>query len=135
VEPVGSARRTAAKVPLKVPAEPGITSVSLDVGGRMTNPTAFVVTPLPLVTEHEPNDTPSQATRLPVPGGANGRIGRKRDLDHFVFHGTKGRPVRLEVFARRFGTTLTSQLDGVLDVLSPSGTVLASNDDTNGKDP
>jgi hypothetical protein len=135
VEPVGSASTFARRLPLKVPSETGITAVSLDVGGRSTNPAAFVVTRLPLVTEREPNDTPSQATRLPIPGGANGRIGKKRDLDHYVFHGTKGKAVRLEVFARRFGTDLTSQLDAVMDVLSPTGAILASNDDTFGKDP
>lgn len=135
VEPVGSARLAAPKVTFTAPKEPGLHSVTLDVNGQATNPTAFVVTPLELVTEQEPNDTPSQATRLPVPGGANGRIGKRRDLDHFAFRGTKGKAIQFEVFARRFGTELTSQLDAVLDVLTPAGAVLASNDDTNGKDP
>jgi hypothetical protein len=135
IEPVGSARQAAAKVQFAVPNEPGLQAVSLTVAGVQSNPTAFVVTPLPLVTEKEPNDTPSQATRITVPGGANGRIGKRRDLDHYSFHGTKGKAIRLEVFARRFGTNLTSQLDGILDVLNSTGTVLASNDDAAGKDP
>jgi hypothetical protein len=135
IEPVGSARLMSPKVPFTAPKELGISSVVLDVNGQATNPTAFIVTSLPLVTEQEPNDSPSQATRLPIPGGANGRIGKKRDLDHFVFHGTKGKAIALEVFARRFGTELISQLDGFLDILNPAGKVLASNDDANGKDP
>ena len=135
IEPVGSARQTSAKVPFTVPNEPGIQAVSLNVAGDQSNPIAFIVTPLPLVMEQEPNDTPSQATRIAIPGGANGRIGKRRDLDHYSFHATKGKAIRLEVFARRFGTSLTSQLDGILDVLNSAGTVLASNDDAVGKDP
>jgi hypothetical protein len=135
IEPVGSARMVSPKVSFTAPKELGISSVTLNVGGQSTNPTAFIVTPLPIVTEKEPNDTPSQATRLPIPGGANGRIGKKRDLDHFVFHATKGKSIQFEVYARRFGTELVSQLDGILDILNPAGAVLASNDDANGKDP
>ena len=135
VEPVGSARQVSPKVVLKVPAEPGVQGLALDLAGVRTNPTAFVVTPLPLTLEQEPNDTISQATPIKIPGGVNGRIAKRRDLDHFVFQGSKGKAVRLEVFARRFGTELNSQLDGIIDVLNPAGQVLASNDDANGKDP
>jgi len=135
VEPVGSAHEMAPKVSLKVPPEPGVQSLALEIAGMQTNSTAFVVTPLPLTLEQEPNDTISQATPIKFPGGVNGRIAKRRDLDHYVFQGTKGKAVRLEVFARRFGTELNSQLDGILDVLSPAGQVLASNDDAVGKDP
>jgi hypothetical protein len=135
VEPVGSAKLVSPKVPFVSPKESGLKSVTLNIGGEATNPTAFVVTPLPLAAEHEPNDTPSQATRLQIPGGMNGRIGKRRDLDHVAFRGIKGKPIQFEVYARRFGTALTSQLDGILDVLNPAGAVLASNDDANGKDP
>jgi hypothetical protein len=38
------------------------------------------------------------------------------------------------VYARRFGTVLRSQLDSQLDVMTPDGKVLASNDDLFGKD-
>lgn len=135
VEPVGSAGLVAKRVPFQFPSEPGIRPSSLSVAGQLTNPTAFVVTPDPVIAEQEPNDSPSAANRLSVPGGVNGRIGKKRDLDHFVFRASKGHPVRFEVYARRFGTELTSRLDGVLDVLTPAGAVLATNDDANGKDP
>ncbi len=98
------------------------------------NPTPIVVTALPTMLEMEPNDTTSQATRVVVPGGVNGRIGAKRDLDHFVFTARKGQALRLEVFARRFGTPLRSELDSLIDVMTPEGKLLASNDDLNGKD-
>src|SRR5207253_2654361 len=73
VEPIGSARHVKARVPLHVPAEPGVRPVQLDLGTAKTNPTAFVVSPLPQVREVEPNDTPEQATRVPIPCGINGR--------------------------------------------------------------
>src|SRR5207253_996682 len=66
VEPVGSARIKQPRAKLTVPAEVGLTTVALDIGGIKTNPTAFVVSALPQVLEVEPNDTPEQATRVPV---------------------------------------------------------------------
>jgi hypothetical protein len=134
VEPVGSAKAVKARVPLHVPAELGLREVQLDLGGVRTNPTAFVVSPLPQMLEQEPNDLPDQANRVNIPCGINGRIGAPRDLDHFVFAASKDKPVRFEVKARRFASVLRSSLDSVLDVLTPSGMVLASNDDTIGKD-
>ncbi|MDB5312487.1 MAG: putative subtilase-type serine protease precursor [Gemmataceae bacterium] len=134
VEPVGSARLLRPAWTVTAPKTPGPHLVTLPYPGGQTNPVPLVVTPLPLVTEAEPNDTPKEATRITLPGGVNGRIGGKRDLDHFVFKAAKGKAVRLEVFARRFGTVLRSQLDSQLDVMTPDGKVVASNDDLNGKD-
>jgi hypothetical protein len=134
VEPVGSAKLTKARVELKVPETPGLQTVTLDVGGGKTNPVPFIVSELPQVLEQEPNDTPEQATRIAIPCGINGRIDKPRDLDHYAFKATKGRAIRFEVKARRFGTLLQSSLDSVLDVLDGKGNVLATNDDTYGKD-
>jgi hypothetical protein len=129
VAPVGSAAGLGADWTLTAPAAPGVTTAPLRAGDAETNPVPVVVTPLPLAEEVEPNDDPKAATRVTVPCAVNGRVGVKRDLDHYVFAGAKGKPVRLEVFARRFGTPLRSQLDAQLDVLGPDGKVLASNDD------
>jgi hypothetical protein len=134
VEPIGSARAVKPRVALHVPAEIGLRQIQLDLGTAKTNPVAFLVSSLPQVVEIEPNDTPEQATRITIPCGINGRIGRKRDLDHFAFRGDKGKAFRFEVKARRFGTPLQSSLDSVLDVLDAKGAVLASNDDAFGKD-
>ena len=134
VEPVGSARLKSDKAKLKTPAIPGIYSVALDVGGMRTAPVPFVVSDLPMFTEQEPNDTPQQANRVTIPCGINGRIGGPRDADHFVFKAAKGKAIRLEVKARRFGTLLQSSLDSMLEVLNDKGVVLASNDDAFGKD-
>src|SRR5262249_61717350 len=96
VEPVGSARAVEPHVRLQAPSEPGVGEVSLDVGGAHTNPVPFIVSTLPQVLEAEPNDTPEQATRVTIPCGINGRVGRPRDLDHFVFAGVNGKPVRFQ---------------------------------------
>jgi len=133
--PVGSAARLGTGWTLTAPAVPGITTVPLrGADGAPTNPVPVVVTHLPLRDEVEPNDTPKQAIRLTVPGGINGRIGTKRDLDHFVFTASKGKPIVFQVFARRFGTVLRSQLDSQLDVMTLDGKILLSNDDLHGKD-
>jgi hypothetical protein len=134
VEPVGSARAVKPRVSLPLPAELGVREVPLDLDGAKTNPATVIVSPLPQVLEQEPNDTPEQATRVTIPCGINGRIGVKRDLDHFVFQATKGKAIRFEVKARRFGTALRSSLDSFLEVMTPKGMVLASNDDLIGKD-
>jgi hypothetical protein len=134
VEPVGSAKLVSPRVKLQAPKEPGIHQVQLDLGGFKSNPVTFLVSPLPQVLEQEPNDEPATATRVTIPCGINGRIGKKRDLDHFVFAAKKGKAIRFEVKARRFGTPLCSSLHAVLDVLNAKGAVVASNSDTHGKE-
>jgi hypothetical protein len=132
VEPVGSAAQAKAKVVVKAPDTPGLHEVALDLGGTRTNPVPLLVSDLPQVLEVEPNDTPETATRVSIPCGINGRIGKPRDLDHFVFKATKGKAIRFEVKARRFGTLLRSTLDSVLDVMNAKGAVLATSDDAPG---
>jgi hypothetical protein len=134
VEPVGSAKAVRPRVKLQAPREPGLHQVQLDLGGVKTNPVTFLVSPLPQVLEQEPNDEPAKATRVTVPCGINGRIGKKRDLDHFVFAAKKGKAIRFEVKARRFGTPLVSSLHSVLDVLDAKGKVIAGNSDTHAKE-
>src|SRR5262249_31703208 len=119
---------------IQAPSEPGVHQVQLDIDGVKTNPVTFLVSPLPQFLEQEPNDEPGKATRVTVPCGINGRIGKKRDLDHFVFAATKDKAIRFEVKARRFGTLLNSSVHAVLDVLNAKGAVLLTNDDTHGKE-
>lgn len=132
VETVGTP--AGARTNLVAPAELGLHSVQLEVGGVKTNPAAFLVSSLPTIREQEPNDTPEQATRIALPCCINGRIGQRRDLDHFAFAARKDKPIRFEVKSRRFGTVLQSSLDSMLEVMTPQGKVLASNDDAIGKD-
>jgi hypothetical protein len=135
VEPI-SPTAVVPALPFTVPTELGLQPVQLPINGELTNPVAFVVSPLPQVAEHEPNDTPAQAQRLNIPCGVNGRIAKPRDLDYFTLKGEKGKAVRFEVRARRFGTPLQSPLDSILEVLDEKGRILAANDDdaATGKD-
>src|SRR5207248_2310138 len=71
---------------------------------------------------------PAQATRLSVPGGASGRIGKPYDVDDFVFSAKRGAMYTFEVQARRYG----SSLDSVLTLQDMKGKTLASNDDAPG---
>jgi hypothetical protein len=134
VEPVGSARLLQPSWKLTAPKEPGLHLATLAYPGGQTNPAPMVVTKLPLTTEIEPNDSPKNALRIACPGGVNGRIGARGDLDHFIFKAAKGKAIRLEIFARRFGTILRSQLDSQIDIMTPDGKIIASNDDLHGKD-
>ncbi len=134
VEPIGSARLKAARTKLKVPGQLGMGEVQLDIEGGKTNPATFLVSSLAQVLETEPNDTPDKATRVVVPAGINGRIGQKRDLDHYVFAAKKDQAIRVEVKARRFGTLLNSSLHAAIDVMNPKGVILATNDDSHGKE-
>lgn len=134
VEPIGSARLKKERVPLVVPTRLGVQQVQLDVDGTQTNPATFIVSTLPQVLEQEPNDEPAKATRVTLPAGINGKIGKKRDMDHFVFAAKKGVPLKFELKARRFGTLLNSALHGVLDLMDAKGAILATSDVTHGQE-
>lgn len=130
VEPVGSAKLAQAKIKVEVPRRLGIERLELNINGGKTNPATLIVSPLPQFLEQEPNDEPAKATRIAVPGGINGRIGKARDLDHYVFAAKKGKAIQFELMARRFGTDLNSSLHGVLEVMDGKGNILAANDAT-----
>jgi hypothetical protein len=136
VEPVGTAAKNAPKVEIQLLTQSGLHQLPLPTADGPTNPIAFFVSPLPQLVEREPNDTPAQAQSLPIPCGVSGRMDRPRDVDYFRFHGEKGKAIRFEVRARRFGTPFQSRLDSILEILSPKGQLLAANDDdpATGKD-
>ena len=118
----------------RAPKTEGLHLLRLAVKGQKTNPVAFIVSPLPQVIEQEPNDTPAQAQRVQDPLRHQRPHRHARDLDHFVFKAKKGKAIRFEVKARRFGTGLRSSLDSVLEVMTPGARCSQSNDDTFGKD-
>ncbi len=131
VDLIGSAKELQPRGKLSVPANaaPGIFLAPVEIGVQRTNPVASYVTPLPLLTEQEPNNSPEEATPITLPACLNGRIGVKRDLDHYKFTAKKGQALRFEVKARRFGTELVSGLDASVEILDAKGAVVASGDD------
>ena len=134
LEPIGSAKLTHARIPFVVPSQTGIQQIQLDLPGAMTNPATFIVSSLPQFVEQEPNDDPAKATRVTLPAGINGKIGTRRDMDHFIFTATKGKAIKLELKARRFGTLLNSSLHGVLEVMNVKGATILSSDVTHGQE-
>jgi co-chaperonin GroES (HSP10) len=130
VEPVGSAKLKKPKVKVQFPKQPGLQQIQLDIDGQKTNPVTVLVSSLTQFQEKEPNDEPAQATRITLPAGINGRIGKARDLDHFVFAAKKGKAISFELKARRFGSILCSSLHGVIEIMDEKGKILAANDAT-----
>ena len=53
-------------------------------------PVALALSDFDEFVEQEPNNEPSQATRIHVPCGVTGRFQEKGDVDQFVFSAKKG---------------------------------------------
>jgi hypothetical protein len=134
VELFGSATKIQKTAVVSLPKELGMHRLPIPLGAGFTNAVPFLVSDLPQVREKEPNDRLEQAQSLSVPCGVSGRIDKPRDVDYYCFYGAKGTPISFEIKARRFGTSWCSALDSVLDVLDAKAKVLATNDDTVGKD-
>jgi Bacterial pre-peptidase C-terminal domain len=114
-------------------ASPGVHWVRLfdDEGPTAARP--FFVGILPEVNETEPNDEPSNAQRVEASGvTVNGRLARNGDVDGFRFALKKGQTLVAMMEANR---RLASPMDGVLQVASSDGFVLAQNDDDLDRDP
>ncbi len=110
--------------------EVGILQKPLRRGQALSNVVPYEVSPLPARTETEPNDSPAEAQKVPLPRVIDGRIDRPGDLDWFRFKGSAGGEIVAEVTARR----LHSPVDSLLRLLDADGAVLAWNDDHEHKD-
>lgn len=112
-------------VPLKQNVPPGTTLVSLNTSRGLSNPVAVEISDLPLIAEIEPNNKIAQAATLGLGTGITGVIGSTGDTDYFALKLTKGEMIRLEVKARRLG----SSLDANLRLLNAKEVELAASDD------
>jgi hypothetical protein len=117
--------------------------MTLQLPSAVSNPVTLVVGETAQEIEVEPNDEPSKAQTLPVPGITSGRIHTDlsqvaqtanvggaptvpaADIGCFRFRATQGQKLILEVIARRYG----SELDALLSVTDASGKEVAVNDD------
>lgn len=85
------------------------------------------------VTETEPNNTLAEATRVQsLPAVANGVLHKSGEVDLYTVVVRAGETLVASLDARQ---TLGSPLDGVLQIISERGFVLAHNDDHHGADP
>ncbi len=114
-------------------APPGVHWLRLFDDEGATSPRPFVVGQLPEVNEVEPNDEPTAAQRVDSSGvTVNGRLGKTGDVDGFQVALKKGQTLVAALEANR---RLGSPMDGVLQVASAEGFVLAQNDDDLERDP
>lgn len=134
VFPLGGRRGSATIfAPIGLGAPRSVETLTLTSNGAGEGPEAAVVTfasagsatveidDLPEVVETEPNDDPSHASSLPVPGVGNGRVDRARDVDAWSVALGKGRRYSFDLRAARLG----SKLDGVLALTDPAGKEVA----------
>ena len=93
----------------------------------------FIVGTLPEIVEAEPNDDHMQAKAIDAPGVVvNGRLAKTGDVDCFAVALKQGQTLVASVDAN---TALKSPMDGVLQVVSPAGSVVEQNNDHRGLDP
>jgi hypothetical protein len=114
-------------------AIPGVRRLRLfdEQGASVARP--FIIGVLPEVNEQEPNDDSRKPHVLPKLGvTVNGRLERRGDVDCFALDLKAGRTLVASLDANR---SLASPMDGVLQILSSTGFVLAENNDYHGLDP
>lgn len=104
---------------------PGISMVSLDLGGKASNRLPFMTDQVQECIEKEPNDTIDKAHWLPQAMVVNGRIDKPGDRDIYRFNCKAGEAIVAEVHARR----LNSPVDSMVMITDAAGKKLAANDD------
>jgi hypothetical protein len=93
----------------------------------------FLIERGPEILEAEPNDDPQLPQKIDSnPVVINGRLSKSGDVDGYAFALRKGQKLTVSLQAN---TVLKSPMDGVLQLVSPAGFVVAQNDDMIGKDP
>lgn len=108
---------------------PGKMEFTCQSNGLTSNAVTFAFDRDPEQMEAEPNDATTPMMLASLPLIINGRIDRPNDVDVFRFRAEAQQPVVIEVMARR----LQSPLDSRLQLLDPSGKVVAVNDDAEDK--
>ncbi len=123
--------KLAVKVAETVPT--GVHWIRLADDEGATPPRPFLVGTLQEVVETEPNDDPKQPQRLDSANVTiDGRLAQSGDVDGFAVRLTRGQTLVASLEANR---RLGSPMDGVLQVVSPEGVVVAQNDDDHENDP
>ncbi len=108
-----------------LPSEPGIIQISAKGERGVSNSIALHVDGVPEDAEREGNDRIGAANVVELPGIVNGAISEPGDVDYFRAKGTGNQAMTFEIFARRLG----SPLDSNLTVFDSDGKQIAWNDD------
>ena len=85
----------------------------------------ILVTDVPETAETDSNDSPEQASIVPLPGGVSGRFESANDRDCYRFTAGKGE----RVWVRATSRSLSSPCDVSLKLLKPGGKTLAASKD------
>ncbi|MGZ4974372.1 MAG: PPC domain-containing protein, partial [Limisphaerales bacterium] len=102
-----------AKVHVK-PMKAGDMDLPVDMSKfRVRRSLKLLATDGPELAEVEPNDTPGQATRIPVPGTISGRIwsATGNDTDLYRFKATAGQSLVIETDAARRGSPIDTKIE------------------------
>jgi hypothetical protein len=97
-------------------AAPGIRELWVEGPAGLSNLVLFRLDTLRSVVEEETNDEPAHANGLSLNAVVSGQLG-VGDVDHFQIKGLAGRPVTVEVEARRLGSPLMP----IVTLLTQSG--------------
>jgi WD40 repeat protein len=98
-------------VPVK-PTAPGEVTLPVDPERfRLRRPFKVTASAEPEAVEAEPNGKPGEATRIAVPGAANGRIERPGDADLYRFEAKAGQAWVIETQAQQRGTPVDTRLE------------------------
>jgi len=96
------------------------------------NSRPFVVGHLPGVTAREPDNEPSSALPVTIPAVVEGKLEKSGDVDCFTVELKAGQTLVASLMANHL---LGSPMDAVMQVVSPTGIVLAQNNDAGSLDP
>ena len=107
-------------------AEPGPMPVRAKTAAGLSNEVPFVVTDIAQVAEQEPNDTPQQATPVPLPSEVTGVLQKPGDEDYFKFQVSARQEITVEVQARRTG----SPVDALLTLKTAKGDLVEQTNGT-----
>lgn len=113
-------------------ATPGIAWLRFhDAEGASSLRPLFVGT-LPELQEKEPNDSADKAQKIEQSAAITGQLAKRGDVDEFAIELQAGQTCVAAMYA---SDVLGSPMDGVIQVASPDGFVLAQQDDERGLDP
>lgn len=100
------------EVTIAADSVPGTRELRLNTAGGLSNPVVFRVGNLPEFSEHEPNELPADATRIPrLPALVNGRI-LPGDVDRFSVRLKRGMRLVAAVSARELIPYLADAVPG-----------------------
>jgi len=129
-----TAQKEKGKLDLQVPADaaPGLYLMRLFNQDGVSDIRPLLIGKIPEQNEREPNDSFDALKPLDAPLTVNGRLQSRGDVDAFAIPLSRGQRLVASLVANRW---LGSPMDGVLQICTPEGFVLAQSDDERGLDP